>query len=523
MAILKQIKFGSSTTPIAQTIVTAASDSVLSVNGTHTDLADDKDPSYEVDLRIDGTTLVKSSDDKKVLKVGTVPAAQVSVVDEGGKLTATNVEAALAELDDKITSTGNVAKKYKVVSVDSPAGTSLAEYKLQVAEGTSETYADVTGSANIVVPKDQHLKDVVLVNQRPAKEGESGPVSGNFLKFTYVLNNGTESDVYVDVSAFLSESEFGDGLEVSNAGVVSVKLGQGLKFGDEAKNKSINVKIDSTSEKDSQSTPVDFLTVGANGVKIQGIGAEIDRKIAALDVTDAAKAGQYVSKVSETDGKIDVERANVSDAVLNGYAKGEKPTSTAINDTDDVKGALAKLEHQVDAAKAAATTKVVEGTDDGNNMEIVSAQSDADGSTTYTINLTDVASKAALDAEIAARKAVDGQDGQTYAANGGTTYISGATSLNDADVKLDAAIKAEETRANSAETSIDVAIGLTKGVDNETRTFTPTTNYGADSTSVVNNMQKLDTKLKEVADGLAAVQYKVSGTTLEFYGMTEHA
>ena len=77
-------------------------------------------------------------------------------------------------------------------------------------------------------------------------------------------------------------------------------------------------------------------------------------------------------------------------------------------------------------------------------MEISSATSATDGSTTYTINLTDVASKAALDAEIAARKAVDGQDGQTYAANTSANYISGATSLNDADVKLDAALKARE-------------------------------------------------------------------------------
>ena len=46
MAVLKQIKFGTgNATPIAQTIVTAASDSVLSVNGTNTKLTDNDDPS----------------------------------------------------------------------------------------------------------------------------------------------------------------------------------------------------------------------------------------------------------------------------------------------------------------------------------------------------------------------------------------------------------------------------------------------------------------------------------------------
>lgn len=525
MAILKKINFGNGAHDIAKTIVTAKSNGVMSVaapDGVSNGKDEQKDYQYELDVNVDDSTIKKS---EGKLTVGNVPAAQVSVVDEGGKLTATNVEAALAELDNKITSTGNVAKKYKVVSVDSPAGTSLAEYKLQVAEGTSETYADVIGSANIVVPKDQHLRHVELVNQRPAdtEHGETDPVSGNFLKFTYVLNNGTESDVYVDVSAFLSESEFGDGLEVSNAGVVSVKLGQGLEFGGETGEgvkQSIKVKIDSTSEKDSQSTPVDFLTVGANGVKIQGIGAEIDRKIAALDVPDTADEGKYVSAVSETDGKVSVSRANVSDAVLNGYAKGTD--ATAILATDSLKVALGKLENQVDKAKAAATTKVVEGTDEGNNLEIASAK-ETDGSTTYTINLTDVASKAALDAEITARKAVDGQSGDTYAANGGTNYISGAKSLNDADVKLDTALKAEAERANSAEGEIASKVGLT-GVEGA-RTFTPTTNYGgagteSAATSVMDNMQKLDTKLKEVADGLAAVQYQVSDTTLVFFGIS---
>lgn len=476
MAILKQIKFGSSTTPIAQTIVTAASDSVLSVNGTHTDLADDKDPSYEVDLRIDGTTLVKSSDDKKVLKVGNVPAAQVSVA-TGTGLTSTDAQAAFKELKDGINAVGGAAKSYTIVKVTDSLGTNVKEqYKLQETVGKTSNFV----GEPINIYKDSSLKSVAL--------------DGQTLNFTYILANGSESTVGVDVSTFLAESEFADGLQVENH--------------------IVSVKVDTTSE--------GFLTVGADGIKLAGVQDAINTAVSTavngLDVTDAAEAGKYVSQVSEADGKIAVKRANVSDAVLNGYVKGTD--ATAILATDSLNVALGKLENQVDKAKAAATTKVVEGTDTGNNMEIVSAKSDVDGSTTYTINLTDVASKAALDAEIAARKAVDGQDGKTYVANTGTNYISDASSLNDADVKLDAAIKAEADRAKHAETSIDAAIGLAKGASDETRTFTSTTNYGTGSTSVVDNMQKLDTKLKEVADSLAAVQYKVDGTTLEFFGIS---
>ena len=565
MAILKKINFGNGAHDIAKTVVTAKSGGVMSVaapSGVTNGKDEQADYQYELDVNVDNATIVKSSGS---LAVGEVPAAQVSVADEDGKLTSTNVEAALAELKDDIVSTGGAAKTYKIVEVASTdvASTSLKEYKVQVKEGSGD-FADDTNSATIVVPKDQHLKSVVLVNQRPAEEGESGPVSGNFLKFTYVLNDGTESDVYVDVSAFLSESEFGDGLEVSNAGVVSVNAGNGL--GINQTSKAVEVVVDSTSEKDSQSTPADFLTVGANGVKIQGIKDEIDRKINALDVTtdtavagkyvaaieennglvavktranvseavlnnyakgsdatavaatdtvnqaisklenqvDAAKAaatsgitaaiealdftdtavaGQYVSKVDETDGVVSVTRANVSDAVLTGYTKGSAPASTAIAATDDVKGAIAKLEHQVDAAKAAAEAGHSAVAKDANAPHLTVTPSTVSGKTTYTIGENDIASASDLTAEV--------------------------------------------TRAQSAETAIDNAVGLTKAASGETRTFTPTTNYGGSggsaATSVMDNMQKLDAQLKTVSDSLAAIQYSVSGTELTFYGMTEHA
>ena len=71
-----------------------------------------------------------------------------------------------------------------------------------------------------------------------------------------------------------------------------------------------------------------------------------------------------------------------------------------------------------------------------------------------TLTQTDIASASALTAEVTARKAVDGQSGQTYAKNTSATYISGATSLNDADVKLSSAISnLKLTAATAAEVS----------------------------------------------------------------------
>lgn len=277
----------------------------------------------------------------------------------------------------------------------------------------------------IKIYKDSALQKVYLGHVDDALASDSSPVvtSGTgetALCFIYYTVEGKYQLVAVNVESFLQESEFKDGLEVVDH--------------------QVKAKIDVESEKDSQSAS--FLTVGPTGLKLSGIKEEITRKIEALDVTDAAEAGKYVSAVNETDGKVSMTRANVSDAVLNGYEKGTD--ATAVVAADSVNAAIGKLENQIDKAKAAATTKVVEGTDAGNNMTIVSAKSE-DESVTYTVNLTDVASKAALDAEIAARKVVDGQTGQTYEANASAHYISSVGSLNAADVQLDAILGKDET------------------------------------------------------------------------------
>lgn len=275
---------------------------------------------------------------------------------------------------------------------------------------------------HIKIYKDQSLVSITL------EDNDGSGHTGQYLKYTYIDASGDTQSTYVNVSSLLVESEFKSGVTADASGVV-----HGV--------------VDSTSES--------FLTVGADGFKLSGVQDAIDAAVEALDVTgDTAVAGQYVAAIEETDGVVAVKsRANVSEAVLNNYAKGTDATAVAATDT--VNQAISKLENQVDAAKAAATTKVVEGTDAGNNMTITPTTSATDGSVTYTIDLADVASATALTAEIAARKAVDGQNGDTYAANTNANFISNATSLNDADVKLDAAIKALSGDTDAAIKALD--------------------------------------------------------------------
>ena len=569
MAILKKINFGNGAHVIAKTVVTAKSGGVMAVaapDGVTNGTDEQKDYQYELDVNIDGTTLVKSTttgdDPVTQLAVGTVPAAQVSVADSGDKFAASNVEAALSELKDDIASTGGAAKSYKIVEVAEAdaASTSLKEYKVQVAVGAG-AFADDTASATIVVPKDQHLKNVEIVSQ------DGGGHTGTFVKYTYTLADGSDSYIYLDVSSFLQEAEFGDGLTVSG-GVVSANLGNGLEFGNEANHKSINVKIDSDSEKDSQATPVDFLTVGSGGVKVQGIKDEIIRKINALDVTtDAAVAGQYVAAIEENNGLVAVKtRANVSEAVLNNYSKGTDATAVAATDT--VNQAISKLENQVDAAKAAATSEItaaieaLDNDDTASAGQVVTAVSTANGKAVPAkadlagITLGGFTQDASATGEIAAgdtlgaalNKLENGIDAAKQAATAGHSAVakdanashltlSEATdattgkktyTIGENNIASASDLTAEVTRAKNAETAIDTVVGLTKAADpSETRSFTPTTNYGGTgasaATSVMDNMQKLDTQLKTVSDSLAAIQYSVSGTELTFYGMTEHA
>ena len=108
-------------------------------------------------------------------------------------------------------------------------------YKFKKADGT---YIPQT----VDIYKDSSLINVVL------KEIDNK----KYLVFTYVLEDGTQKDIEVDVEELLIESEFSDGLSASSDGdVVRVK-----------------VKIDPSSD--------NYLSVSSNGVKISGIASAFD-------------------------------------------------------------------------------------------------------------------------------------------------------------------------------------------------------------------------------------------------------
>ena len=144
---------------------------------------------------------------------------------------AVNIDGATIAKD----SNGVLAAKIEIQKLATPSSTNV-----------KEEYALVDNNGNqlgdtVKVYKDTSLESVELVN-----------IGGKeYLRFHYILADGSTSQVDLDVSAFLSETEFKDGLKVTNSNVY--------------------VLIDPTSET--------FLTVSSNGVKLSGVQNAIDSAV----------------------------------------------------------------------------------------------------------------------------------------------------------------------------------------------------------------------------------------------------
>lgn len=405
------------------------------------------------------------------LTAGTVAATASKGDNSHVAVEGTTVAAQIESLAKSVKSVSVSAKSYSVSAVSgeelSALGTNVKEaFKLVDEKGNQ-------AGETIKIYKDSSLKSVAL--------------DGQTLNFTYILNDGSESTVGVDVSKFLAESEFKNGLQVVDG--------------------NVSVKVDATSE--------GFLTVSADGVKLSGVQdaintaaakattkvakdasadkitltpataddgsvtytigqndiasdaaltAEVSRAKAAEDKIEAsvglaadgshvAASGNYTSGATTIAGEIsalDTQVKKNADAIatLNGSGEGSVAKAVSKAKTDLLGGAttdyntLGKLESKIKSAvsEASAAHTVVNAKADG-HVKVTVAKSSNNTHDVVTITENDIASADALTTEVTARKKVTGQEGATYSANSTTNYINTAASLNDADVKLDAAVK----------------------------------------------------------------------------------
>ena len=306
---------------------------------------------------------------------------------------------------------------------------------------------------NIDIPKDSHIVEIKYIT-------DSSDTHYQNLEYVYIDASGATKTEYVDISSLVLEAEFASGLTIEN------HIARGV--------------VDPTSES--------FFTVGANGFKVDGISAHVKTEIEKLDATVGSQTvvtGKHVAvEVVEADGKlsaITVTEDNIADADDLAELSG-KTFTVAVSSNDSITTAVSAASDgtkSVDlitdaskiqmsgftAAESGFTTieqfssvteafKAVEtifiDTEETisaslNDLEDRKAEKTELQSEFNTLNdrISDLesGSSADLSAEIEARKAVDGISAQTYVANVDKKYISGATSLNDADVKLNDALK----------------------------------------------------------------------------------
>ena len=166
------------------------------------------------------------------------------------------------------------------------------------------------------------------------------PINSQSLNFVYQLANGTYLLVKVDVSKFLAESEFKNGLEVSSSGEVSIK-------------------VDDNSD--------EYISVSENGLKLTGIKDALNSLQTLLNgidlVTSAALNDLETKKADKTD----------LDDLSAGYNTFKNQTNEALNGLRENKADKSEVETLL--------SKVIAGngidvTEKQNNQQTVSVKLD---------------------------------------------------------------------------------------------------------------------------------------------------
>lgn len=253
----------------------------------------------------------------------------------------------------------NVKEAYKVVSyqgvetaqtVYTQVGDTVKIYKdSSLIESYLGSDADTVDASTGVVTKYAYeliSNPITKVTEKAydalSTEGKAlyQPINSQSLNFVYQLVNGTYSLIKVDVSKFLAESEFKDGLEVSSSGEVSIK---------------VDVNSD------------EYISVSENGLKLTGIKDALNSLQTLLNgidlVTSAALNDLETKKADKTD----------LDDLSAGYNTFKNQTNEALNVLRENKADKSEVETLL--------SKVIAGngidvTEKQNNQQTVSVKLD---------------------------------------------------------------------------------------------------------------------------------------------------
>lgn len=193
------------------------------------------------------------------------------------------------------------------------------------------------------------------------------------------------------------------------------------------------------------------------GKDVEGsVANSIDKAVNTLDATvggTTIAVGNHVAvEVVQTDGKLTgltVSENDIASAATLGTVKSAQEKNTALLEgIPTAKKVKGYVDEAVAAAKAAATTKVAKAADAA-HLTVTKGDPAADGSVTYTISESNIASADDLTTETNRAKAAEDKIEASVglAADGSFTapagnYINGAATVMDAVEKLDVRAKA---------------------------------------------------------------------------------
>lgn len=297
---------------------------------------------------------------------------------------ATDVSAAIKELDAKVAANKDAELTYKTVKLTAEEVTALGD--VNVKEAYKVVSVDKASKETTVGDIIKIYKDSSLVSIDYTETNDKGK-KGQFLKYVYTLADGTTKTVYVDMSKLVDQAEVEKGIQAID-GKLSIKLAEGNE--------------------------ADFLTVDANGLKLSGVKTAINTaKNAVQSNLDTEIARAEAAEKANKDA-IDANAAAI--AKLNGdkTTTGSVAKSVAdakaelLGDAATEYNTLGKLEDKIQALDDKATKAHTEVVAKAAGHVRVAVADSSDGThKVVTISENDIASATALTTEVNRAKAAE--------------------------------------------------------------------------------------------------------------------
>ena len=212
----------------------------------------------------------------------------------------------------------------------------------------------------------------------------------------------------------------------------------------------------------------DTITSASNPTVIPGTGSEAlcfiylktdgTYELVAVDVESFLQESEFKDGLQVVNNEVSVK--------LDATAGSDSAKFLYMKEVSGGNGAIA-LSGITDAITTAVNTAVqgLDAVESGSTTHVSVKVTEVDGVITgVDVTESDIASASDLSDEVTARKAVTGQNGDTYTANTTANYISGATSMNAADIALDTQVKANADAIAALE---NAKVSVVKGAGSE--------------------------------------------------------